>query len=1065
MLWSLGQRMDILVPVDALIEQKRYVEAISMLKGLLVTAPPSRYSAIKARIADTQLLLADEDITAQHYNEALSLMSSFWSDNPQRADEAQRRIRKVNRVREDYHQKANELLAYMSEAKNRADPGYNLNVTKRLQELDDLDKNNPDSKATITSLKETSLALVNQDSMRAVMSAARLRIDHGEYVAATREYLKGFNLFKPEFENAGYDGMTMQAVAGLARQDEALPESYDAQQAVLVKTTDELEAAFRSDSPERISAALGPAMRAMEELRALRDATFATGESLAKDYQTIPKEGKSPIEYQYLAYLDLFTRGRPDSFGEDKKPASEKGRSEGIAGVLLAQTEAILDRLQAAAEASVDEAYAGAEKSYDQGRTDEAKTGFTRAAALVEPCSTLLAEWRRIDEKNFVPDLAVLSGKIKRSPAVAARLASLGSLASSSARLSGLVADLEAASSGSARYAAALTPRVPLEEERKTSDGYRASIRATEAAIAVEDAGRAALSQQAGSAAAAIGDDRPQTALSAYAARLDKAKAASLAAEYAVAASRGNAEGDYIDRELEARTQAIAAAEALTEGAPSARPERARAGYRDPSPTQSSLALAAEETRIAALVSWTGGDLQTMSKESAGLLADSAFSSARSRIEELDAKAKALQERRAAALAAALQRKKEAAAALAEAKVGMSEARAKLDDAKNRMTRDKGTMSAAIHKDFSDSRDRLDSGLAAIVDASNADFDGPTWDSFQKQYDDLKKDIAQTKKDYTVGETFRLLGEGQNYYYSALFDLAGEALESAQDIWHEENDADQQVVRDWQDLVKQASDTNNKREIKQSDALYYEIGNYLSEARKLFQQGDGLMKTGSKDQAVAAFDSARQNISFVTRAFPLNAEAGQLTLEILKSTDPEAYRKSLPRRVQEAEALLESDPSAGYSRIADLYKMEPGYPGLRALLEKAEIKVGKRLAPPTREQIAAASSYVAQAEKLLASGRRDDAAKAEALLTAALASDRTNQRAIARLRDLETLKGQGGLSLGLADQAILDQATRYFAARQYNQARDQLSQLLADPNKRTREVLKLDNDLKTLGYN
>ena len=49
-------------------------------------------------------------------------------------------------------------------------------------------------------------------------------------------------------------------------------------------------------------------------------------------------------------------------------------------------------------------------------------------------------------------------------------------------------------------------------------------------------------------------------------------------------------------------------------------------------------------------------------------------------------------------------------------------------------------------------------------------------------------------------------------------------------------------------------------------------------------------------------------------------------------------------------------------------------------------------------------------------------------------------------------------------KVVLDQVTRSFAARQYNQARDQLSQLLSDPGKRTRDVLKLDNDLKTLGY-
>jgi hypothetical protein len=1066
-LWSMGQRMDILVPAEALIEQKQYPEAIVMLKSLLLTAPPTRYADIKAKIADTQLLQADEDLAAQRYNEALGVLSVFWAENPNRADEAQKRIRKVNRVREDYHSKAESLLGYMKDAKNRGDVEYNREVTRRLQELDDLDKNNPDSKQTIISLKETSLSLVNQDSMRNVMSAARARIDRGEYVAATREYLKGFSLFKPEFENAGYDELTVQAVARLARQDEALPEAYEAMQASLAKASSDLETAFRSGAPERIQAAMPAARSSLEELHGLREAVFATGASLAKDYENIPKAGKSPIEYQYIAYLELFTRGRPDSFGEDKKPAVEKGKCEGLGGAILAQTEETLDRLQKAAEACVDDAYANAERAYDGGRLEESKALFARAASLVAPVSAILAEWSRIDEKQFVPDLAVLRGKIERGPAVSARLAHLGALAAAAARLSGAAADIASASSASARYVAALTPAVAVAEARKVLDDYRGSVKKTAAALASEDSGKEALVSQAAAAAAAVGDDRPKAALATFLSRLDKAKASALAAEYAVAAARGAVEGDYIGRELAARTDAVATAEARAAGSPSTRPERARAGYSDPSPSQAALALAAEESRVAALVSWTGGDLKAMEKEEAGLLADKAFAAARSRIEELDAAARALGDRRAAAYAAAIERKKDAAASLALARTGMENARAKLDDSKALISKDKGkgARGAAIKKGLSDSRDMLDKSLAAIIESSNADFDGQTWDEFQKRYADVKADIAQTKKDYTVNETFRLLGDGQNYYESALFDLAGDSLESAQELWREENDSDQEQVRYWQNLVKQASDTNNKREVKQSDALYYEIGNYLSEARKLYQRGDGLIKTGSKDAAVLAFDVARQNIGFVTRAFPLNAEAGLLTLQILKSTDPDAYRKSLPRRVQEAESLLESDPSAGYSRIADLYKMESGYPGLKALLEKAEIKVGKRRAPPTREQVAAAGSYASQAEKLLASGRKDDAAKAEAALNSALQNDPTNRKALALLRDLETLKGKGGLSLGLADQAILDQVTRFFAARQYNQARDQLSQLLADPNKRTREALKLDNDLKTLGYN
>jgi hypothetical protein len=1059
--------MDMFVPVDALVEEKRFPEAIVKLRTLILSAPPSKQKEIRTKIADTQLLQADDELAAQRYNEALSVLSVFWAENPQRADEAQRRIRKINEVRQDYHAKAESLLGYMKDEKNRGDAGYNLEVTKRLQELDELDKNNPDSKKTIISLKETSLSLVNQDSMRVVMSAARALIDKGEYVPATREYLKGFNLFKPEFEGAGYDEITMQAIAKLARQDEALPETYESMQAAMARAVADLEAAFRSGAPDRIRAATPAAQRALDDLRGLREAVFATGESLAKYYESIPKAGKSPIEYQYIAYLELFTRGRPDSFGEEKKPAVEKDKCEGLGGVLLAQTESILDRLQKAAEACVDEAYASAEKSYDQGRSDEAAAAFARAAALAATASAILPEWRRIDEKSFVPQLTALRGKIASAPAVAGRLDQLGALAAVSARLSGLASDIARASSASSGYAAALSPKVPLEEARKALDGYRAAARKASAALAAEDAGRAGLGQAAEKAAAALGDDRPRAALASYLGRLDRAEAAALAAEYAIAALRGAAEADYIGRELSARTEAVAAAEARAAGALSTRPERARAGYRDPSPTQAAAALAAEEGRIAALVAWTSGDLKAMAAEDAGLAASPAFAAARARIEGLDAKARELRDRRSASYAAAMERKKAAAEALAEARSGMEEARAKLDEAKSLIARDKGkgARSAAIKKDFADSRGMLDKSLAAIIESSGADFEGATWDAFQRQYDDLKKEVSQAKKDYAVDQTFRLLGEGQSYYEQALFDLAGEALETAQDTWREENDSDQEQVKYWQNLVRQASDTNNKREVKQSDALYYEIGNYLSEARKLYQKGDGLMKTGSRDAAASAFEVARQNIGFVTRAFPLNAEAGLLTLQILKSTDLDAYRKSLPRRVQEAATLLETEPSAGYSRIADLYKMEPSYPGLKALLEKAEIKVGKRRAPPTREQTAAAAALASQAEKLLATGRRDDRAKAEASLNQALQNDPTNRKALALLRDLETLKGKGGLSLGLADQAILDQATRFFAARQYNQARDQLSQLLADPNKRTREALKLDNDLKTLGYN
>jgi hypothetical protein len=1067
-LWSAGQKADIFAPVDALIEEKRYTEAIDMLRGLLISNP-KKTSSIKDRIAKALILKADDDIEAQRYNEALAELSLFWAQYPEKADVAQKRIRKVNQVREEYNKKAKELLVYMSDAANRGDTEYNKNVTKKLQDLDDLDRNNPDSKKTITSLKETSLALVNQDTMKAIMRSGRALIDKGSYSEAAHGYLKGFELFKPEFSNAGYDAITMQAVEKESQRAAVLPDSYASMQYNLTKAVSDLVVAFESGRPEAVRAALPAAEASFEELRVLRSSIFAAGSSLAAAYSAIPKEGKSPIEYQYLAFLDIFIRGRPDSFGEDKKPQAEKGLPEGIGGVLLAQTDALLTSLQTSIEKSVDSAYAEAEKAFDSGDYAAAQSTFSRSAALVAPALSALGKWSEIPDGDFVPTLVALRLKISRGAAAANRIGRLESLAAAGAKLSGLAEAYVKTSAEAARYVEGVDAgkTTALAEVRIAMDGYRSTIRAIEASIAQETEAAPSFDAATAETVAKIGDDRPTLALSAYKGRLAATATAAREAEYTVAATRGRLEGDYIGRELAARSAAVDAADARTDGAVSKLPERARAGYRDPAPSESSVSLAAEAKSLAALASWISSDLASMGAEPEALLKEAAFASARARIEDLGGQTEKLEARRSAALARAIERKKAAVLTLAAAKTDMDAARARLADSKTLISQDKGkgTKASAIKKGFVDSNDRLDRSLNAIIESSTTDFDPKSWDDFQKLYASVKADLAQTKKDYVINETFRLLAEGQTFYEQTLFDLAGESLVAAQELWHEDNDTDQEQVKYWQNLVRQASDTNNKREVKQSDALYYEIGSYLSEARKLYQKGDGLIKSGRKNDAASAFDSARQNIGFVTRAFPLNAEAGFLTLQILKSTDAEAYKKSLPRRIQEAVDLLATDATSGYSRIADLYKMEPGYPGLRATLERAEIKVGKRRAPPTKEDLANAAALVAQAEKLLGSGRKDDAARAEANLNAALTYDPTNKRVLALLRDLKTLQGKtAGPSLGLADQAILDQATRSFAARQYNQARDQLSQLLAEPGKRTREVLKLDNDLKTLGY-
>ena len=635
-------------------------------------------------------------------------------------------------------------------------------------------------------------------------------------------------------------------------------------------------------------------------------------------------------------------------------------------------------------------------------------------------------------------------------------------------RLSDFVARYEKTGADAGAYVAKLDPALTLKDVRASMEGFRGSVQAIEAAIQAEAANRTAFSADVAAAAKTYGDDRPNTAFADYSARLDKAAAEARTAEFGIAAARGKIEADYIERELSARREAFSAAQALIAGSPSTRPDRT--GQSDPSPTQALRALDADSVRLSSLAAWIAGDLKTMGAEPPALLAEVDFAAARARVSALGDEAAKLQADHDAARAMAADKQKAAQAALASAHSALDTAKAKLAEAKAMVAQDKqGAKTPAILKDFADASERLDAGAASARDSFSLDFVASAWDDFGKQSSQTSQDVAQTKKSYVINETFRLLLEGQTYYLQGIYDLASTSLNAAGDLWRQDNDTDLAQVKYWQNQVRQASDTNNKLDVPESNPLYYDISSYLSVARKLYLQGDALMKAGNKAEALGVFKEAQTNLNYVTSAFPLNEEAGFLKLQISKSTDPALYKLQLPRNIAEDRALLATDSATAYSRILQLSKMEPDNRELKTLLYQAEIDVGRRQAPPTKEALAFSAAHVAAAKKLIATGRTADAAQAEAELNLALDQNRgdpSNKDAINLLRDLQTLKGTrgAGLALGAADQAILDKSTAFYAAGQYNQARDMLDQLLADPNKKTQAVLKLDNDLKTKGY-
>ncbi|HTX71984.1 MAG TPA: hypothetical protein VMC79_04090 [Rectinemataceae bacterium] len=1104
---------------------------------------------IRSLLTTVLLSKARVDRELKNYDASITSLTAVIRQDPDRFDQANGQIREIIGIREKYAQIAADLFSVIK-TKDMSLPANQDYVNQRTRELQDLDPyGNQD---ILIKISEAILKSQNLRAMRSLMTQARTLLDGGKYGEAVSVYEKGFDIYRQQYEDAGYDllddqtrkilvvdaagnlsslvvdanGTVLQTdrtgqvlkspdgvplpaldtqgrprrlsfllaggrerlqngqgsvveyasqnVAAAASQADAARDSAGAL-AGLQSAVDALGAAFSAGDAARAEAAWQPVQAALAALESSIQAIDSSGRKLETLGQQLPKKRGSAdisyIQYAYPSYADLFLRGRPDvadygsldAAGDPRwRPEAERGKPEGLEGALLAEYGFQLGKLQSAFEASIEQRYAAALDSLDAGRWEEARASFDAVTSLTAPALRVLALWKSGYGSGGAPDLGpFVAATVDAKTADYQRLDRLRTLATSYSRLAQLAQAADGIHAQAAAFMSAFKPDAPFADSRASMTDYRSRLGSAAASVRALLAGdNPTLALFVSWAADPKADPRSRAAKTDYEQRVAKVVAAIQAGETEIVAFRAQLETREIESQLTTRDGEIRQADALTIGPVSTLPDRN--GLHDPTPSRGAAILADQQKALAALQNLVAQSSGAIDSELQAIRDAPEVKAERSRLGEEATRLAALQAFDTEALARALDHKKAADQAIKSADAALADARRLLAASQG-----KGLASATVRQDLDASQTKLADALARILEWSNNDFDPQKWnDYYNNQYSKLKADRDQADEAYVLNETFRLLDDGQRYYNQQLYDQAGEALDSAQRLWLSKHSEEQPQVRYWQNFVKMAQDTNNKREVKQSEPLYYDISNYLSQARALYARGAGLMKSGDRTAAAQAFDAARQNISYVTRAFPLNAEAGLLTLQILKATDQAAYSESLPSRISAARDLLATDPQTAYSRIADLSKMEPNNATIQNLLRQAEIKTGRRPPEPSKDQIARAASLVAQAERLMRTGRSSDNAQASDLLNQAYTLDPSNGKALADIKYLSILSGkvaQTGPALSPADQALLDSATGQYAAGQYNQARDTLNRLL-QAGRMTREILRLDQNLKQLGY-
>ncbi|HRZ65027.1 MAG TPA: hypothetical protein P5133_08870 [Spirochaetia bacterium] len=1022
--------------------------------ALLILAIAAAPAAAMGRREDP-LIKAQKLIDDQNYNEAKLYLARFMRDNPERFDEALRKIREIERLQNDYTRTSNELLATMQQ-----EPGNDDKILAQIARLESIQRNpNATDKATIVKLKETRLALKNQDLMRRIMTAGRGLVDQGRFTEAARTYEQGFVLFEPEFLNAGYDELTVKAVTGLVARSKELIPAYEGLQDRVRQAAGGLAQAFRSGEPAAIEAALPAAEAALTELARRRLEEHQAGQGLAAWTAAIPTEGKSIIEYSYMTYANLFIRGRPESL---RPIEGEKGKPEGIAGAMLAQWSSLLEELQAAAEPAVEGAYRAAEAAYDAGEREEARRGFLLAARLAAPALRTLSLWSLLAPTDIDPELSDWGRKaVVAKAADYERLRHLGRIAAAQARLSELALGAEALRAEAEAYIAALPPAPELGPALAFLDGKRSSLKSGQARIEAERSASAALAEELGRwTVAGLGSEDATRAQGAYDGRIASTIEEARAFEVGLVASAGGLEYAELERDYEARAAAGEEAARLLAGSSSEDP--ALAGILLRYPSQSIRILLAEESALRSLRQAAAGYAGRLERELPFVASAPSVRIWSEKARLLDQRAAELQASRTALLAKAQDQKRQADA--------------------NRLRAEElleGAKAALRREDFDAARKSLDDSGKRYLASLSYEEDQALRQGSSRELGRLGEEIVKAENDKVVRDTRALINQGKEAYFAGAFDRAESALLRGRERWKTTHNDDLKTpdqdegrnpeVEYWLALVQTAISVKTGRDIPATAPLYPEMSQTLSLAKKFYEEGARLLARKDKSGALLAFSQAKAKINEVRLVYPLNQDAGILALRIDQLTDPDSFRQAFSTRLASARtrvrAARENPRGAqeAYAELQNLAAIDAKYPGLQALVLEAEYALGMRLPPPDPAKVKLARDLVAAARRIYDSGDTGRFSFAVEQLNRALENDPNNQGA-ADLKDrIQTFQGGSAqLVLSASAESQYQQAIALFQSGNYLGASAIVDRLLLDPkNKRVQKLLDLYNQIRS----
>ena len=324
------------------------------------------------------LVQADRLIADQKYDEAILYLSEFIKLYPDRFDQAQAKLRKITRIRTAYNEKALALLETMVN-----EPTNEAKKIAMIRELENFERNpSPAVREFISRTKDLALFTYNRAMFDKIMEEGRFLIDARRFAEAARTYQRGFELYRPEFIDQGYDPVF---VRGIFNQEQAVIDAI----ALFETLGTNMESAFAElvlTIASRNLPGFIPAWSAAEAaalaLADQRRRIVSAGRTLEAAFAELASADPNLTDSSYLPFAYRLILGR-----------RTETELEGVAGTVDAQWTIAMSSAQDALETMIKDSMDLADRSYVAQDWLLAQTSYAEVSQWIGLGLPVLALW------------------------------------------------------------------------------------------------------------------------------------------------------------------------------------------------------------------------------------------------------------------------------------------------------------------------------------------------------------------------------------------------------------------------------------------------------------------------------------------------------------------------------------------------------------------------------------------------------------------------------------------------------------------------------------------------